>query len=120
VCGLYEQSCGTPCSNACEIERVVFTEACDVPGLRFYECAKTSTFDCADTDIITSTNGCVAEMTDYVTCYALEGVTCAREPALDTQCADTPATPFSHRCVSDAVPADCVPFRGAYYCCPSE
>jgi hypothetical protein len=120
VCDLYEQSCNMPCSNNCAIERLVYDEACDVQGLRFYECAKTSTFDCAEDNLIIATDGCREQMTDYVTCYALEGVTCEREPALDTRCEDTPQTPFSHRCVSDAVPADCVPALGAYYCCPSE
>jgi hypothetical protein len=120
VCDLYEQSCAAQCSSDCRIERLVYGEACDVQGLRFYECAKTSTFDCAEDNLIIATDGCRQQMTDYVTCFALQGVICEREPALDTQCEDTPQTPFSHRCVSDAVPADCVPALGAYYCCPSE
>jgi hypothetical protein len=108
------------CSNNCSIERLVYGEACDAQALRFYECAKTSTQTCAEDNTILATNGCQLEMTDYVTCYALEGVTCEREPALDSQCEDTPETPYSQRCVSDAVPADCVPALGAYYCCAME
>jgi hypothetical protein len=120
VCDLHEQRCGAPCTNDCEIERLVYDEACDTQGLRFYECAKTSTQNCADDNTITATEGCRQQMTDYVTCYALKGAKCERAPALDEQCDGKAATPFSHRCVSDAVPADCVPALGAYYCCPSE
>jgi hypothetical protein len=120
VCELHAESCGTSCTNDCSIERLVYGELCDAQGLRFYECAKTSSFDCTEDNPIISAEGCRQEMTDYITCYALEGVVCEREPALDVQCEDTPDTPFSHRCVSDAVPAECVPALGAYYCCPSE
>jgi hypothetical protein len=120
VCDHYEQSCGVPCSSDCTIERLVYGEACDVQGLRFYDCAKTSEQDCAEDNLIIAATGCREQMQDYVTCYALEGVTCEREPALDPQCEDKPGTPFSHRCVSDAVQADCVPNLGAYYCCPSQ
>lgn len=120
VCGRYEEMCGNPCTNDCSIERLVYGEECEAHGLRFYECAKSSSYDCAEDNLIIATTGCRQEMTDYVTCYGLNGVTCEREPVLDTQCEDKPDTPFSHRCVSDAVPDDCVPGLGAYYCCPSE
>lgn len=119
VCELYATSCGAPCSTSCDIERGVYGEACDAQGERFYECAKSASFDCNEDNLTLATQGCAKELTDYVTCYALDGVTCMREPSLDTQCEDEPGKPFATRCVSDAVPGDCVPALGAYYCCPT-
>jgi hypothetical protein len=116
----YEASCGTPSSASCSILRSVYGEACDVQGARFYDCAKSASFDCAMDDLSLGIKGCAVTLNDYVTCHALDGVTCKREPGLDTRCEDKAGTPYATRCVSDAVPADCVPALGAYYCCPSE
>jgi hypothetical protein len=119
VCELYATSCGAPCSTSCDIERRVYGEACDAQGERFYECAKSASFDCSEDNLTLATRGCAKELTDYLTCYALDGVACMREPGLDTACEDEPGKPFATRCVSDAVPGDCVPALGAYYCCPT-
>lgn len=120
ACDAYTASCGTPCNDNCNISRLVYGEECDVQGERFYACSKTASFDCSKEDLTLATQGCNLPKSDYVTCYALEGVKCKREPALDTQCEDKPGTPFATRCVSDAVPADCVPALGTYHCCPTE
>jgi hypothetical protein len=116
----YAAGCGMPSETNCSIMRKVYGEECDVQGERFYECAKTASFDCAETDLSSATQGCSATLSDYLTCYALDGASCKREPSLDTQCEQKAGTPFATRCVSDAVPADCVPALGAYYCCPTE
>jgi hypothetical protein len=120
VCDLYAASCGAPCSTSCNIERRVYGEACDAQGERFYECAKSASFDCSEDNLTLAARGCAQQLTDYVTCYALDGVACMREPGFDTQCEDEPNKPFAMRCVSDAAPGDCVPALGAYYCCPTE
>jgi len=107
------------CSSSCSSLRSVYGEVCDPLGERFYACLATDTLDCSASSPTLASSSCTQELADYTTCYALGGITCGREPSWDEYCTDA-AHPYGKRCVSDAVPADCVRSSLNYYCCATE
>jgi hypothetical protein len=122
-CDEYVAACQLDsCPESCSLMATVYGEACNDLGKAFYDCAASSTYDCSETDLMLAIDGCSAERADYLTCFALDGVTCRAEATFDEYCvAEDAAYPYARRCVSSAAPAECVPYMGTnYFCCPTQ